>query len=112
MPQEDRYIIFEHDEVYKALFSMCEKQQVRRPPAGKITKVVERDDVVDLYLDNYMDNTKPQAEYTKDFLAAALMLFCRGTGIPLPKSAKKSVIIKDNTVMLRVMIGDVKSVLG
>lgn len=110
MPTEDRRIIFDNGEIYKALFALCSQKQIKKPPAGHITSLkVDDSDNTNLIItiENPQDPDDPMhvREYSRDFLAAALMLFCRGLGIPLPKSAKKSVLIKDDQVMLRVQIG-------
>lgn len=109
MPTEDRRIIFNNAEIYKALFALCSQKQIKKPPAGVITalKVDEADDSrLYVTIENPQDAENPVAtrEYSRDFMAAALMLFCRGLGIPLPKGGKKSVLIKDDQVMLRVQI--------
>lgn len=110
MPTEDRRIIFNNEEIYKALFALCSQKQIKKPPPGRIVSLkVDDSDNTNLIIEieNPQDPDDPHhvREYRRDFLAAALMLFCRGLGIPLPKSAKKSVLIKDDQVMLRVQIG-------
>lgn len=109
MPKEDRLIIFSNDEVYKALYALCAQKQLRKPPAGALTKIEEvKDDknTITIHLHNPQETFDKDRtiEYKRDFLAAALMLFCRGLGIPLPKSARKSVMLRNGEVMLRVQI--------
>jgi hypothetical protein len=109
MPREDRLIIFSNEEVYKALYALSAQRQLKRPPAGAVTKVVEDEDdknTIIIHLHNPQEtfDKDKEADYTRDFLAAALMLFCRGLGIPLPKNARKSVMIRNDEVMLRVQI--------
>jgi hypothetical protein len=105
MPREDRRIIFDNDEAYKALYALCFQKQIKPPPPGRIAKIreISGDQVLVLVM-NPQDGSASELEYGRDFLAAALMLFCRGAGIPLPKSAKKSVVITEGQVMLRVQI--------
>jgi hypothetical protein len=109
MPREDRRILFDNDEVYKAIFALSTQKQLKKPPPGHIVRVYQDEqDPSKIYLDleNPQDTSVNRTlDYNSDFLAAALMLFCRGCGIPLPKTAKKSVAIQDNTVLLRVQIG-------
>jgi hypothetical protein len=107
MPVEDRRIHFSNEELYKALYAFCFQKQVRQPPPGHITKVAE--DSLDhtkvlFVLENPQDRTGTTLEYSHDFLAAALMLYCRSCGIPLPKSGRKSVVIQGSEVILRVQI--------
>lgn len=107
MPTEDRRIIFQNDEIYKALYTLCHQKQLRKPKPGTLTGVIEdKGDPSKIYilLENAQDKTASQQEFSRDFLAAALMLYCQGLNIPLPKKAKKTVLIKDTTAMLRVMI--------
>lgn len=110
MPKEDRRIIFDYDEVYKALYALCVQKNMKKPPAGRVQSVTADDDdpaTIILNLVNPGENFDPESEveYARDFLAAALMLACRGQRIPLPKTAQKSVMIKEDSVILRVQIG-------
>ena len=106
MPTEDRRITFENEEVYKALYALCTQKQVRKPPPGHVSKIYEKESGGMIYLDleNPQNQTKASEGYTQDFLAAALMLYCRGCGIPLPKNAKKSVQISEGKIILRVQV--------
>jgi len=109
MPKEDRLIIFSNEEVYKALYALSAQKQLKKPPAGVITKIEEVKgdrNTICLHLSNPQESfdSDKKLDYTRDFLAAALMLFCRGLGIPLPKSARKSVMLRNGEVMLRVQI--------
>lgn len=108
MPREDRRIVFSNDEVYKALYALSAQKGMKKPPPGVVKKISEdKKDNTKIYvqLENPQEKTDAKVEYSRDFLAAALMLFCRGAGIPLPKGGRKSVMISsDNEVMLRVQI--------
>ena len=108
MPREDRRISFEPEEVYKAVFALCTQKQMKKPIPGHITKVseVSGEGAIIIDIENPLDVERPRGreEYSRDFIAAALMLFCRGSGIPLPKSARKSVMIADGVLVLRVQI--------
>jgi len=107
MPKEDRHIIFTADEVYKAIYALAVQKQLPKPPVGAVKKIEEKDGdpaQIIIHLENPAEETQDTREYTRDFLAAALMVFCRGAGIPLPKNARKSVMIKDGQAILRVQI--------
>ncbi len=106
MPREDRRIIFENEEVYKAVYSLCTQKQMKVPPAGQVVSIVEdeKDNKFILNLEDPQLQTVSAVEYSRDFIAAALMLYCRGCGIPLPKSAKKSVLLQDKNMILRVVV--------
>ena len=109
MPREDRRIIFDYEEVYKAVYALCMQKQLQKPPAGALRDVFADEDdqsIIVLRLLNPQNSDEPEIEvtYKRDFIAAALMLFCKGLGIPLPKTSKKSVLIRDGIVTLRVEI--------
>jgi hypothetical protein len=107
MPREDRRIMFDNEEVYKALYSMTFQKQMKQPPPGNIVKITEDEQnkgQILVVINNPLEQKETNLEYTQDFMAAALMLFCKGCGIPLPKSAKKSVVINEGQITLRVQI--------
>lgn len=107
MPKEDRRILFTSEEVYKAIYALSVQKQTPRPPAGAITSIVMTTDdppKLILQLQNPAQNTNERVEYTYEFVTAALMLFCRGLGIPLPRKATKSVLMMDGAVILRVQV--------
>lgn len=110
MPREDRRIFFDDDEVYKAVFALCTQKQMKKPMPGHVARIAEAEGesgAIILDIENPHDPEKAASriEYSRDFMAAALMLFCRGCGIPLPKSARKSVMIIEGQMVLRVQIG-------
>jgi len=109
MPKEDRRIIFDYEEVYKSVYALCAQNQLTKPPAGALVDVYEEEGdsttiILNLHTPQETDTTHVEVTYKRDFIAAALMLFCRGLGIPLPKTSKKSVLIRDGIVTLRVEI--------
>ncbi len=111
MPREDRRITFSYDEVYKAIFALCVQRELKKPPAGIImaieTSMTDASKVA-LRLENPQTNNPVIfLEYSLDFLAAALMLYCRTCRIPLPKTAAKSVELAADGIVLRVKINQV-----
>lgn len=107
MPREDRRIIFEFQETYKALYAMCVQREMKKPPPGMVAAVVVHptdSTKVLVRIENAHSNTAQDIEFTRDFLAAALMLYCRTLRIPLPKTAQKSVDFLPDGVILRVQI--------
>lgn len=108
MPQEDRRIIFDSDETYKALYSFCAKREMSKPPPGVVTAIeFDKEDERNILVTFKNPNMGDEAQvidYTHDFVAAALMVFCRGIGIPLPKQARKSVILEEGKLCLRVQV--------
>ncbi len=107
MPHEDRRIIFDYSEAYKAIYTLSVQQEIRKPPPGVIgafTFDTEDDSKVRVRIDDPQNRKSTESEYTRDFLAAALMVYCRSCGVPLPKKARKSVEISGDSVILRIMI--------
>lgn len=107
MPREDRRIIFEFQETYKALYALCVQREMRKPPPGMVAAVMPKPSdptAVIVRIENAHSNTAQDIEFTQDFLAAALMLYCRTVRIPLPKTAQKSVEMAPDSVILRVQI--------
>lgn len=107
MPREDRRIIFESSEVYKAIFTLCRKKQLDEPPPGHIVKTyTPPNDSNSVFIDieNPQEQMKTTLQYTSDFVAAALMHYCRGNRIPLPRTSQKSVMVIDSELVLRVQV--------
>ena len=107
MPHEERRIFFDYSETYKAIYALCVQKEMKKPPPGAVT-AIEVDAVDDrnlvFLIENNLDDSEGKREYSRDFLAAALMLYCRGLRIPLPKGARKSVDIEPDKVILNVSI--------
>ena len=109
MPREDRRIYFSYDETYKAIYALAMQKGLKKPPPGEIVKIEKSegdDKQLVITLQNPQENwdEPKKMEYSRDFIAAAFMLMCRGAGIPLPKSAKKSVVLSSNEIILRAEI--------
>lgn len=107
MPREDRRIMFDFTETYKAIFAMCVQNELKRPFAGSITAISYKADDeknVVVRFANGLDQTPATSEYSRDFLAAALMLYCRTCNIPIPKRARKSVVIGGDAVTLHIVL--------
>lgn len=109
MPQEDRRLVFDYEEIYKAIYALCTQREMRQLPPGVIIDVSvdeKNADVIWLRIMNPQEKMPETTEltYTRDFLAAAMMLYCRGQGIPLPKKAQKSVMINQKSVILRILL--------
>ena len=108
MPREDRRIIFSEEELYHALYAHCRRADERRPPAGNITSVRFTDDFhenIEVRIENHVENEMREMLFTKAFVAAALIMYCRGVGIPIPKSASKSIDInKHGHILLRALM--------
>jgi hypothetical protein len=108
MPREDRRIIFDMSETYQALYRLSlKKEDENTIKPGAIVNVEinkNNEDKFDFHLKNPQDEIDEIMTFSKDFVAAALMMFCRGAGIPLPKRAQKSVMIREGQMILRVVV--------
>lgn len=107
MPREERRIIFDYQETYRAIYALCVQKEMKKPPPGKIIAArLKPDDekAVVFSLENDYEESATEREYTQDFIAAALMLFCRSSRIPLPKGARKSVAFEGDKIILHVSI--------
>ena len=107
MPHENRQIIFDFSEVYKAIFALCVQKKLPPPVAGRITAIhVKGDDGQGVIISfaNDLEATSATREFSRDFLAAALMLYCRSCRIPIPKKALKSVEIGADAVTLHITL--------
>ncbi len=109
MPQEDRLIKFDYLELYSAVFSLCSQRGEKRPVSGSIVEVYHPEgDVSRVSIEFYDKKTAKNVvqEYSRDFIAAALMMYCRSSGVPLPKSANKALSIGCDDLTLRVKLGN------
>ena len=107
MPREDRRISFDFTEIYKAIFALCMQKDLARPVVGSITAIDFKGDdgkSVAVRFANGLEGTSATSEYGRDFLAAALMLYCRTCSIPIPKRGVKSVELRDEGVTLRITL--------
>lgn len=107
MSQEERCIVFDYEETYKAIHALCVHEQVREPPPGSIGAITpDKEDgrKLKVRIDNAQSGSFEEKEYTQDFLASALILYCQSSGVPLPKQSSKSVDINSENVTLRIAI--------
>ncbi len=108
MPSEDRRIMFTYDEVYKSIYSLSTQKNMKKPPPGTIIKIDKNpddDSVMQIFMTNETEwEGTRKLDFSRDFMAAALMLYCRGCGIPIPRIARKSVVLGNNNLILRVEI--------
>ena len=107
MPREDRRIVFDYAETYKAIFALCVKKEMRRPFAGTIAAITFKandDNSVIVRFADELQGTAATSEYSQDFLAAALVLYCRTCAIPVPKRGRKSVELGADSVTLHIIL--------
>ena len=108
MPREDRRVIFDFSETYQAIYKLALKSEdAPKLKPGAIRKIEEDGldaNKINVHIENPQTGEKYMVTYSRDFIAAALMMFCRGAGIPLPRRAGKTVMMDHDRVTLRVMV--------
>ncbi len=108
MPREDRRIIFDMTETYQALYKLSLKQENAPKMIAGMIKKIEEDGLdankINIFLENPQDGEKKMVTFSRDFIAAALMMFCRGAGIPMMRRAHKTVIIREGEMILRIVV--------
>ena len=106
MPREERRIIFDYAELYKAIFTLSVKKDAHPPPPGVISALKVKsgnEEMIVVKIVNSQKNSTSEHEYSRDFLAAALMTFCRSCRIPLPQKGKKSLEVTGGSIILHIV---------
>ncbi len=107
MVREDRRISVDFTETYNAIFALCAKQGMPRPLPGSIAAITVKDNDdnrVVVTIANGLHGTAATSEYSRDLLAASLVLYCRTCGIPVPRKGRKSVEPGGASVTLRILL--------
>lgn len=108
MPKEDRVIIFDYEEVYTALRIHSITQKLEIPSEGEIQTLAfpadnTQDSIVSIELTK-KDGTKETLDFALDFFARALVFFCQGNNIPIPRAGTKEILHKDNKVLMHISL--------
>jgi len=102
MATESRVVTFTNTEVIEALLEFC-AQSNRPAPEGGVRQITfSNDRQVKLMLEPEKGDA-PLSFYEHE-VAAALILFCRKTGIPIPRRAAKSLQVAPDSVALHLTI--------
>lgn len=106
MPTEDRYIVFNYEEVYKALRMRTIVEDAEMLPSGKVTKIQLPNEPGEkihamIKTDEGIDKT---LEFTQEFFALSLVFFCQGSNIPIPRAGRKSLVAKDDKIVMHIQI--------
>ena len=103
MPSETRFLTFETNELYQALYEFSRR-------TGRIKVPAEISDLS-------FSRTQPPKMTVRfrdvgaslvleaEEIAAVLIFYCLDTRVPLPRTARKAVQIRDNKIELVVYIG-------
>lgn len=105
MPTELRQIVFENAELRKALSQHFVDQPDRLPP-GTIEAVgISQDELeIELQLAGNSGATATAALIPAEHVAAALIAYCRANTIPLPREAKKFLVVSGDNLALRIVL--------
>ncbi len=105
MPTELRQIVFENVELRKALAQHF-VDQPERLPAGTIEAVgISQDELeIELQLLGAAGGAASTALIPAEHVAAALIAYCRANTIPLPRDAKKFLVVSGDNLALRIVL--------
>ena len=106
MPREQRLIILDYTETYRAILALSVQDGRPRPRGGSISGVALKagdDKSMTITFTNKMSGRSAKCEYSRDFLAEALISYCKKCRIPLPrKRSRKSIEPWSEGLMLRI----------
>lgn len=101
MASESRIVTFANAEVIQALLEFCEQGNRPLPEGGVRQLSFSNDPQVRVALEPERGNPIGFHEHE---IAAALILYCRKIGIPIPRRATKSLQVGQDTVALHLSI--------
>lgn len=111
MPIEERFITFNMDEVYKAVNIICERDDLAKPPAGKLLSIElegdadnKSEDVIFLTVRKHDSSEEERLKFVRKFFAEALVFFCQGSGIPLPRRGQKILAVMEDKIVMKVVL--------
>ena len=107
MQREEGRIIFNYAETYTAMYALRVQDKLSRPAGGTITDIVLKagdDKNMVITFTNKLNGKSAKCAYNRDFLAEALIRYCRSCNIPIPKKAMKSVEPGDERVTLHITL--------
>jgi hypothetical protein len=91
MPTETRKIAFERDEIRAALIHYALRTEMRLPKESidKVKVSPEKATVTFVYARQQGMNQPREINFTEQHVAAAVILYCKTHGFPLPREAEK-----------------------
>lgn len=112
MPTERRHVIFERDELFSALANQMERTGERTKFGSIVDLKIVEDPVVTVHLVMEMgsDGRRTTTPLKPEFVAAALLRYCKYERIPLPKFGTKALrVINDQLALIVTLHRKVKS---
>ena len=106
MPTERRHILFERDELFTALANQLERTDERTKFGTIVDLKIVEDPVVTVHLVVEMssDGRTSAKPLKPEFVAAALLRFCKYQRIPLPKFGTKALRVINGQLALIVTL--------
>ena len=106
MPIEERFITFNLDEIYKSVSIRCVQENRDTLPNGKLIAIKVKEPSEegdgDICLHVKTKDNEVKLHYERDFFALALVFYCQGCGIPLPKRGKKILKITSDCIIMKI----------
>lgn len=106
MPREDRRITFSNAELQKALVAHCLRRKASLP-SGQITSVSpspEPNGDILLTIHNEQQGKSYSVGLQPEFIAAALIYYCKGANVPIPRRAAKSLSVSGDNICLQILL--------
>ena len=103
MPSETRFLTFETNELYQALYEFSRRTGRIKVPAEISDLSFSRTQPPKMTVRFRDVGASPNLEAEE--IAAVLIFYCLDTRVPLPRSARKAVQFRDNKIELVVYIG-------
>ena|ERR1035437_4041447 len=107
MQREEGRIIVNYAETYTAMCALSVQDKLSRPVAETITGIALKagdDKSMVITFTSKLNGKSAKCEYSRDFLATALVLYCRTYGIAIPKRATKTVELGGEAVTLHITL--------
>lgn len=106
MPREDRQIVFNYDEVYKALRMRAIIDDVAIPPSGTVRDIILTHPTHDIITLKVVAETSELEvlEFSREFFALSLVFFCQGNNIPIPRAGTKSIMANDGEIVMHIKL--------
>ena len=111
MPVEERFITFSLEEIHSAVRVKCVDEKLERPARGELVSIEinEEDEAaqndVSFKIKREDNGKEEEFKFERAFFGQALVFYCQGHGIPLPKRGQKILKIAPNQVTMKVMTG-------
>ncbi|MBX2834603.1 MAG: hypothetical protein KTR28_06500 [Micavibrio sp.] len=111
VPTEERFITFSLDEIYKALFIKCEKDDLKLPPRGKLQSIIMDENtkqtpeqILELTVLSEDTGATETIKFARMFFAHSLVFYCQGCGIPIPKLGTKILGVMEDKIVMKITL--------